>query len=215
MRIQHIFLDLDDTVYPSSSGLWEAIRVRMNRYMQEKLQLPLEKVSALRQTYFQTYGTTLRGLQLNHTVDTDEFLAYVHDLPLHEYIHPDPVLVQILDSLPQTISIFTNADNHHAERVLNILGLQASIDSIIDIRSLEFFSKPDPEAYRRALRMVGHISPENCLLIDDSLRNLEQGARFKLRTVWVTSDLRDNIQHVKISSLRQLPDSLPELWHTG
>ncbi len=29
-----------------------------------------------------TYGTTLKGLQIHNKVDTDEYLAYVHNVPL-------------------------------------------------------------------------------------------------------------------------------------
>ena len=46
--------------------------------------LPVEEVDILRRNYFEQYGTTLRGLQIHHQVDTDEYLAYVHDLPLEK-----------------------------------------------------------------------------------------------------------------------------------
>ena len=35
-----LFFDLDDTLYPSSAALLEAIRVRIDTYMIEKMQLP-------------------------------------------------------------------------------------------------------------------------------------------------------------------------------
>jgi len=82
MRFSHIFFDLDDTLYPSTNGLWNSIRQRMNEYMLERLNIPPEQVAIIRRRYFETYGTTLRGLQLHYQVDADEFLAYVHDLPI-------------------------------------------------------------------------------------------------------------------------------------
>ena len=84
MNFSTLFFDLDDTLYPNNTGLWEAIRERMALYMSERLGLPREQVQTLRKTYFQTYGTTLRGLQLHHEVDVDDYLAFVHDLPLEE-----------------------------------------------------------------------------------------------------------------------------------
>ncbi len=55
-------------------------------------------------------GTTMRGLQIHHQIDTDDYLAYVHDLPLHDYLYPNPQLRSLLTSLPQRRWIFTNAD---------------------------------------------------------------------------------------------------------
>jgi putative hydrolase of the HAD superfamily len=77
-----LFIDLDGTLYSNSTGLWDAIRVRMTQYMLERLNLPKENVSNLRRQYFERYGTTLRGLQIHHGVDANDYLAFVHNLPL-------------------------------------------------------------------------------------------------------------------------------------
>ena len=146
MTITTVFFDLDDTLYPASLGLWEAIRVRMNDYMHKLFGLPDEELTALRQHYFMTYGTTLRGLQMNHQVDTEDFLAYVHDLPLNDYLKPDPALRALLLSLPKRRFVFTNSDANHANRVTNVLGVSDCFEGIIDIHSIEFFSKPNLEA---------------------------------------------------------------------
>ena len=36
----------------------------------------------MREQYFVTFGTTLNGLRANHGVDPEEYLAFVHDIPL-------------------------------------------------------------------------------------------------------------------------------------
>src|SRR5512139_439566 len=89
MGFKSLYFDLDDTLYPPGSGLWDAIRDRMNIYMQKYLDLPLAEIATIRQGYLETYGTTLRGLQAHYDVDAEDYLAYVHDLPLEEYIQPD------------------------------------------------------------------------------------------------------------------------------
>ncbi|MDQ2692078.1 MAG: pyrimidine 5'-nucleotidase, partial [Chloroflexota bacterium] len=110
MRFTTLFFDLDDTLYPSSTGLWPAIKDRMNLYMIERLCIPEQDVPFLREQYFKMYGTTLRGLQERHDVDKEDFLAFVHDLPLNDYLAPDPLLRDVLTSLPTRNLIFTNAD---------------------------------------------------------------------------------------------------------
>src|SRR5512142_1064203 len=102
-----IFFDLDDTLYPASSGLWPTLKERMNRYMVDRLDIPALEVPRLREHYFRTYGTTLRGLQANYEVDVEDYLAYVHDVQLTDYIHPDPVQQSVLGRLSTRNLIFT------------------------------------------------------------------------------------------------------------
>ena len=79
-------------------------------YMIERLGIPESDVPFLREQYFKMYGTTLRGLEERHNVDKEDFLAFVHDLPLQDFLNPDPVLREVIASLPTRNLIFTNAD---------------------------------------------------------------------------------------------------------
>lgn len=216
MSYHTIFFDLDDTLYPSQAGLWEAIRERMTLYMQERLGVPADEVRGLRRSYYQTYGTTLRGLQIHHQVDADDYLAYVHDLPLEHYIGPNPRLREMLLSLPQQRYIFTNADANHARRVIKTLGLADCFSGIIDIKALAYFCKPGEEAYRRALAIAGEDSSERCLILDDSLSNLETAQRLGISTILVglNGEAVPAGQRV-IEDLLQLPQVIPELWTGG
>lgn len=216
MHFKTLFFDLDDTLYSSENGLWLAIRERMGRYLVERMGFPEEEVPALRRRYFETYGTTLRGLQINHLVDTDEYLAYVHDLPLMEFIQPAPELRELILSLPQPRWIFTNADSAHAGRVLSILGLDGCFTGIIDVRRLGFACKPEPEAYRQALQLAGESDPARCVMFDDSTRNLAPARAMGFTTVLVHPGAQpDPAACLSISSLLDLPQAFPDLWQPG
>lgn len=167
MRITTIFFDLDDTLYPSRVGLWEMIKNRMNSYMSERLNIPLQEIPVLREKYYLQYGTTLLGLRRHHQVDMQDFLAYVHDIPLTEYLTPDPVQRAILLSLPTRNLIFTNADIHHAERVLQVLNLQDVFSAIIDINRVDPYCKPMLPSFAIAMQVAREIDPARCLMIDD------------------------------------------------
>jgi len=212
MNFTTLLIDLDDTVYPADSGLWFAIRGRMNDYMLERLQFKPEIISQLRQQYLETYGTTLRGLQQEYNIDTEEYLSYVHKLPLDQYLTPNPMLRNVLLSLPQERWIFTNADASHAQRVLSVLRLDGCFDGIIDVRSLNFLCKPDEEAYKKALEIIGDENPQHCVMFDDSLRNLLPAHKLGIFTVLVgTSDEHPGVDR-SLSSLLDLPEIMPELW---
>jgi len=212
MRFSTLLFDLDDTLYPPTSGLWDAIRERMNDYMTELIGLPRNEIVALRQKYLETYGTTLRGLQHYYDVDTDEYLAFVHDLPLEKFIKPDTDLRTMLLSLPQHRWIFTNADANHANRVLNILGVSDCFDGIIDIHAIDFACKPEIIAYQRALAITGEIDPNHCIIFDDSVRNLSPARQLGFYTVLVGKNGPEPVVDQAISSLHDLRSRMPGLW---
>ncbi len=185
--IRTILFDLDETLYPRQAGVMEQIGILMLRYLRTRLNLSPAEADALRRHYFQTYGTTMRGLQINHQIDADEFLHYVHDIPLHEYLQPNPSLDAVLASIPQEKVVFTNASREHAERVLHLLGIRRHFGQIVDVRDLGYESKPQPAAYRRICTLLD-VRPEECLIVEDNVRNLRPAKALGMVTVLIQYD---------------------------
>lgn len=207
-----LFFDLDDTLYPPQNGVWSAIRERMNAYMLEKLHLPQDKIASLRRFYFETYGTTLRGLQTHYHIEADDFLAFVHDLPIRKMVQPDPELRKLLLSLQQRKFIFTNADSAHAGRILEALELQGCFDDIIDVRRLDFHCKPEPVVYQMALDLAGESIPQRCIYMDDSPRNLAPARPLGFFTILVGDESNTSAADRAVRRLHDLPKIMPELW---
>jgi len=170
MRFTTLFFDLDDTLYPSSTGLWFAIKDRMTLYMIEQLGLPEKDVPLLREQYFKMYGTTLRGLQQRHHVDKDDYLAFVHDLPLKDYLKPNPIVRDVIAALPTRNLIFTNADVLHARRVLAVLELDDLFETVVDVDAVAPYCKPMPESFAIAMELADEPDPRKCVMIDDLSR---------------------------------------------
>ena len=170
MKYTTIFFDLDDTLYPASTGLWEAIKERMNLYMRDRMGFDPAEIPQIREKYYLQYGTTLRGLQANHDIDVQDFLAFVHDLPLSDYIQPNPALCETIASLGTHNLIFTNADAAHARRVLKALGMNECFENIVDVNAVSPYCKPMPESFQIAMRMAGESEPSRCVMIDDLSR---------------------------------------------
>lgn len=126
----------------------------------------------------------MRGLQLNHHIDPEEFLRYVHDIPLDQYLRPNPELDAALASIPQEKVIFTNASREHAEQVLEQLGIRRHFSRIVDVRDMDYESKPQAPAYRRVCELLS-VDPANCLLVEDNVRNLQPAKALGMTTVLV------------------------------
>ncbi len=184
MKRDLIFFDLDDTLYPVSSGLWQAMRARIGAYMHEKLGIPQEDIPRLREQYFREYGTTLRGLQHFYPIDTADYLAYVHDVPLEDYLQPNPALREMLAALPLERWILTNADAAHARRVLRVLGVEDLFRGIVDTLSMHPYCKPQPEGFQAALRRVDRPAAA-CILVDDLPANTRAARALGFCTVLI------------------------------
>ncbi len=211
MRFTTFFFDLDETLYPASTGLWELMRVRIDAYLRERLGFPPEAIDAVREKYFREYGTTLRGLQINHQVDMDDYLAYVHDVPLEQYLRPDPRLRAALEALPARKFIFTNADCAHAGRVTRALGLEGVFDGCIDVHVIAPYCKPMPEAFEKALAAAGNPEPRACVLLDDQARITRAARALGMYTVLVGKDDPGADADLALPSLADLPVRLADL----
>ena len=170
-------------------------------------------VPELRQKYYKQYGTTMRGLQKHHQINVDEYLDYVHDLPLNDYLEPNPELRVMLDSLPQRCWIFTNADHHHAKRVLTTLGILDCFLGIIDVWAIDFACKPEMVSFQRALKIADNPNPAQCVMIDDSILNIIAASSLEMKTVLVN---RNGVSHPAaentIHNLLEMPKAIPQLW---
>ncbi len=184
--MRYILFDLDETLYPRESGLMQEISRRISLYMEEKLGLEPSLVKRLRNEYYTRYGTTMMGLMVNYGIDPEDYLAYVHDIPLEDYIGPDRELNTALEGIETEKVVFTNASMEHAQRVLRILGIEHHFKHIIDIRDLGYLSKPNLGAYQRALEILNAKGRE-CLIVDDNARNLMPAKELGMTTVLVGS----------------------------
>ncbi len=215
MNYTTLFFDLDDTLYPPENGLWPAIGRLMDQYMLERMSLSVEEVPILRRKYYEEYGTTLRGLQLHHQIDSEDFLEYVHDLPVEAIVQPDPILHRLLKEIPQPKYIFTNANEEHAQRVLVALGVERCFTDVIDVRDMDFNCKPNVAAYQTALEIAGENDPRRCIYIDDSPRNLAPAFEMGFFTILIGSNEAHTVAHRWLPRLHDLPAVLPELWGKG
>jgi putative hydrolase of the HAD superfamily len=182
--LRYALFDLDDTLYASQTGLWRAIKQRIHLYLIERMGFQPDEATRLREHYLATFGTTLGGLRQEFKVDVEDFLTFVHDLPLADYLRPDPALNGMLARLPLTKIIFTNSDAAHVGRVLEHLGITQRFVQIIDIYALDFVNKPDPRAYTHVLNLIS-AQPEECVFIEDSRRNLIPAQALGMLTVLV------------------------------
>jgi putative hydrolase of the HAD superfamily len=180
--------------------------------MLEEIGIPEVEIPATRDKYWTTYGTTLEGLRIHHQVEPDDYLKYVHDLPLKDFLEPDPVLRELLETLPQDLWVFTNADHRHAGRVLNELGISALFSGIVDLLALDFIVKPNRKAYQIALKLAGVTDPTRCVMFDDLIQNLIPAKELGFYTSLVGENGSSNQVDIQLKSIHNMKEKMPQLW---
>jgi putative hydrolase of the HAD superfamily len=170
-RVEHWIFDLDNTLYPHHSNLFDQIDEKMTAYLSKLLQLGKEEARAVQKNYYRTYGTTLRGLMVEKGITPDDFLDFVHDID-HSVLEPDPKLDAIIAALPGHKYVFTNGTRKHAEAVLERLGVSTPFRHVFDIVSADLVPKPNGETYDKFLQLTG-IDPTRAAMFEDLSRNLK------------------------------------------
>jgi len=192
---QYLVFDLDETLYLRRTGLMDEIGRRILLYMMTHLSLSSGQAAELRRQFNAQYGTVLRGLQVEYNVDADDYLRFVHHVPLENYLVPDPALDAMLSRIPLGKAIFTNADRAHAHRVTDCLGVAHHFPVVVDIRAVDFCCKPDLQAYHRLLDILG-VPGEARILVEDSARNLRPARElFGMTTVILDGAIAEGVDY--------------------
>ena len=211
MNVEVMFLDLDGTLYPHENGMWDEIAFRMETYMNQIIGIPMQLIPNLRKAYFEKYGTTLKGLQTNYEIDPEDYLTYVHDIPVSDFIKPDDKLRNILMELPQPKWVLTNSDKTHSNRVLAALGIEDLFLDILGVTEMNFHNKPDSYVFNRALEFAGNPAPNKCLFVDDIPKNLQSAKEIGFITVLVGNRQDNQNNHFTIANIHDLQKVMKNL----
>lgn len=162
--------DLDNTLYPQHSNLFDQIDKRMTTYVARLMNLERDEARIIQKDFYHRHGTTLRGLMLEQQIDTDEFLEFVHDID-HSPIEPNPALAQALKALPGRKLIYTNGSRKHAEAVADRLGITEHFEDIFDIVAADLEPKPSAVPYEKFFSVMG-VDPTRAAMFEDLPKNL-------------------------------------------
>lgn len=179
--------DLDNTLYPSSSAVFGQIHIRMAEYIGQYLGVDLETAKQVRSAMFRKYGQSLRGMIVEHGMDPQGYLDYVHDIDLSDLTADDQELRRCLEGLPGRRLIYTNGSAGHARNILEHLGVCALFDDIFDIVAADFVPKPEPVPFDTFLDRHG-VAPSRAAFFEDMAVNLRPAAERGVTTVYVTAD---------------------------
>jgi putative hydrolase of the HAD superfamily len=204
--------DLDNTLHNATPHIFPHINRSMTEYVQQHLQLDESAANDLRENYWQRYGATMTGLMRHHGTDPGHFLWHTHQFPeLDKMVLREPRLRHVLKHLPGRKVVFSNAPMSYACAVLKLLRVDDLFDDVMAVEQTRFRPKPDSFGFLRLLRRQ-RIRAAQCVMVEDSLENLQAAKRLGMRTVWVNAGKRSSPSvDVKVADVMQLPVVLHRL----
>ena len=183
VQVEAWVFDLDNTLYSHHLNLWQQVDERIRLYIERLLNLAKDDAFRLQKDYYRRYGTTLRGLMLEHGLQPDDFLDFVHEID-HSPLEPNPQLGAALEKLPGRKLILTNGTRKHADAVMRRLAIDEHFEDVFDIEAAELEPKPSPQTYERFLVHHG-VDPKKAAMFEDLARNLATPHSLGMTTVLV------------------------------
>jgi putative hydrolase of the HAD superfamily len=175
--------DLDNTLYPHDVNLWQQIDARIRDFIADFLELSPQQAFRVQKDYYRRYGTSMRGLMIEHGLEPETFLDFVHAID-HSPLRPNPALGAAIANLKGRKLILTNGTRSHARAVLERLSIARYFDDVFDIVAAELEPKPLPQIYQRFLA-VHQVDPGRAAMFEDLVRNLSVPHALGMTTVLV------------------------------
>ena len=185
-QVETWVFDLDNTLYPHHLNLWQQVDARIRGYVSDYLGLAADDAFRLQKDYYKRYGSTMRGMMIEHGMDPDDFLDFVHHID-HSPLVPNPSLGDAIEKLPGRKLILTNGTRKHAEAVMRRLEIDRHFEDVFDIAAADLEPKPLPQVYDRFLKRHG-VAPDKAAMFEDLARNLEVPHALGMTTVLVVPE---------------------------
>ncbi len=198
--------DLDNTLHDARPHIFPHINRAMVEYIRDHLGVDENEATRIRQHYWQRYGATLLGLMRHHGTDPRHFLWHTHQFPnLRRMLVFERGLKAMLRCLPGRKIVFSNAPLHYSEAVLALAGIRGSFAAVYSVERLRFQPKPAVGGFRHLLHRE-RLAARRCILVEDSLANLQTAKRLGMKTVWISGSTRQPpFVDLRLASILDLP----------
>ncbi|MDO5666916.1 MAG: HAD-IA family hydrolase [Alcaligenaceae bacterium] len=182
------FFDLDNTIHDASHAIFDQISIGMVHAVMQHMQLDKTAAKALCELYWKRYGATMIGMHKHHQMDPEQFLLDSHSFDVAKYMKFEHHLPALLEAVPGTKYILTNAPEHYAIQVLEGLNITQYFAGICAVNQMlvlgEYRPKPAPSLLRQLQTSLG-LEPQQCVLVEDTLSNLKSAKKEGWQTVYI------------------------------
>ena len=240
--ITTIIFDVDDTLYDVGCGFTAHRNGEVvQQYMVDHFHFPsLEAAKQVRDEYFEKYHATAKALTVAQQegrfpeggpkFDTKHLAEYwVDHLDYSRLGGPKTELKAKLKDIPLTLVAFSNGPRAYVKKVLQALDLFDLFgeERLYGVDDVLPHCKPEPAAFAKIFKNIGHPAPETCIMVEDSMKNIHAASKLGMKTILITGnsehgrilpedrpDASDPAVDCSIPTIEDLASVLPGLWQT-
>jgi len=241
-EITTVIFDVDDTLYDTGTGFTahrngDAIFA----FMVAKLNFPdAASAKVIRDEYFDRFHSTAKGLMMAEEegrlpsssqydgsnenkvklFDTQDMaLWWAEKLNFSLLGGPYEDLAQVLSACPLNLVVFSNGPRKYVLKVLKELGLDEVFPShkVFAVDDVLPMCKPEKEAFEKLFDSIGVKNPSECIMVEDSIKNIRAAKDLGMRTVFISGLNANPIEDdpaidLHIETAKELRSALPGLW---
>ena len=178
--------DLDNTLYPHHLNLWQQVDERIRDYIAGFLKVTHEEAFRVQKDYYKRYGTSMRGLMIEHGMKPDDFLDFVHQID-HSPLEPNPALGVAIEQLPGRSSSSPTAPAATPMRCWRGSASTGTSRTCSTSSRPSSSPKPAPGTYDRFLKLHD-VDAGKAAMFEDLARNLAVPHSLGMTTVLVVPE---------------------------
>jgi beta-phosphoglucomutase len=206
-NIQAFIFDMDGTLVDNADFHTQAWAELLN-----EIGIGIEPVDLHRLNAGKTNAETLRALLGDGLTETElKDLSRRKESLYREAYRPHlqavPGLYSFLfqaRSLGVSMAVASSADEQNIAMILDGLGIRDYFTAVVGAEDVQN-SKPHPEMFLTAARRLG-VTPQDCLVFEDSPAGIESARRAGMRTVVLTTFLKPEEPSGVSGILQAVPD---------
>ena len=207
--IEAVIFDLDGVIVSTDDchyKAWKKLAEQENIYFDRKINEKLRGVSRM-----DSLNIVLERSDRQYDDEQKRALAQRKNeyyVKLIDKLTENDVLAGVMENLKDLkqhgIKIAIGSSSKNAPLILKRIGLDTYFDAVSDGNNISK-SKPDPEVFLKAASMLG-VSPEKCLVVEDSDSGIAAGKKGNMLTLAVGSAsggdyYRKSLEGVRITDI--------------
>mmetsp|Transcript_23437 Transcript_23437/g.34855 ORF Transcript_23437/g.34855 Transcript_23437/m.34855 type:complete len:276 (+) Transcript_23437:55-882(+) len=199
-KITTLIFDIDDTLYDVGTGFTAHRNGEgATSFMVAKLNFPdMKSAQKVRDKYFARYHSTAKALAVaekegelppssNKFQTKDLSQWWAEKLNFSLLGGADESIVSMLESCPLNLVAFSNGPRLYVLRVLREIGLDKVFppEKVFAVDDVLPSCKPEKEAFEKVLDAVGVKDASECIMVEDSMKNIRAAKELGMGTVLV------------------------------
>ncbi|MDR1694455.1 MAG: HAD-IA family hydrolase [Lactobacillaceae bacterium] len=182
-HIRNLVFDLDGTLYPETDEIKQRFLDKMVEYFRDEMGIIADDYMVLIAEWRKKHGSCTPAVA-EYGGDPKAYMNYAGDVDVSDVEYNDE-LKKKLERLSHRKIIYTNGSMKHTIDVLERLRLNGMFDELYTIGEADYVPKPNMASYKMLLEKY-NLNPDETVLIEDRVKNLQPAKELGIKTVLIT-----------------------------